>query len=103
MALKGKKAAPGGGGFMSRFPGVTWDEGYTEAPDETAHGAFLKLVAGEGLAYDRVHLGYLANGKMEIKRSEKEYSNAVAWKVTRKRPVVPRKWELKPGPGVEEK
>jgi hypothetical protein len=103
MSLKGRKAAPGGGGFLERFPKVTWDEGYTEAPDETAHGSYLHLVAGMGLAYDRVHLNYLADGKFKITRKEKEYANAVSWKVSRKRPILPKKWLIKPGPGVEDK
>ncbi len=103
MALKGQKAAPGGGGFMERFPNVTWDEGYTEAPDETAHGTYLHLVAGMGLAYDKVHLNYLAHGKLKIKRKEKDYTNAVTWQFTRQRPILPNKWTIKPGPGVEDK
>ncbi|MDE3134995.1 MAG: hypothetical protein KGL59_00335 [Acidobacteriota bacterium] len=103
MSLKGQKAAPGGGGFMQRFPDVTWDEGYTEAPDETAHGAYLHLVAGMGLAYDKVHLDYLANGNLKIKREEKDYSNAVTWQISRERPILPDKWTIKAGPGVEDK
>ena len=88
---------------MERFPKVTWDEGYTEAPDETAHGAYLHLVAGMGLAYDRVHLNYLAHGTFKITRKEEEYANGVSWKVSRKRPILPKKWLIKPGPGVEDK
>jgi hypothetical protein len=103
MALKGQKTAPGGGGFMQRFPNVTWDEGYTEAPDETAHGAYLHLVAGMGLAYDKVHLNYLAHGKLKIKWKEKDYTNAITWQFDRQRPILPDKWTIKPGPGVEDK
>jgi hypothetical protein len=103
MSLKGQKAAPGGGGFMQRFPDVTWDEGYTEAPDETAHGAYLHLVAGMGLAYDKVHLDYLAHGKLKIKREQKDYTNAVTWQISRERPILPDKWNIEPGPGVEDK
>jgi hypothetical protein len=103
MSLRGQKAAPGGGGFMERFPDVTWDEGYTEAPDETAHGAYLHLVAGMGLAYDKVHLNYLANGKLKIKREGKDYTNAMTWQISRERPILPDKWTIKPGPGVENK
>jgi hypothetical protein len=102
MALKGQTAAPGGGGFLARFPDVTWDEGYTEAPDETAHGAYLHLVAAMGLAYDRVHLDYLAGGQFKITRSEKLYADGVEWKLARQRPVLPAQWRLKPGPGVED-
>jgi hypothetical protein len=103
MSLKGQKAAPGGGGFMERFPNVTWDEGYTEAPDETAHGDYLHLVAGMGLAYDKVHLDYLAHGKLKITRKEKDHTNAVTWQTSRQRPILPDKWTIKPGPGIEDK
>jgi hypothetical protein len=103
MSLKALRAAPGGEGFMARFPSVTWDEGYTEAPDETAHGDYLRLLAAMGLAYDRAHLTYLDEGKFKITRTEKEYSNAVSWKVNRQRPILPSKWRITPGLGVEGK
>lgn len=103
MSLKGVRSAPGGEGFMARFPKVTWDEGYTEAPDETAHGSYLELLAAMGLAYDRAHLTYLDDGKFKITRTEKEYSNGVVWKVVRERPILPAKWLIQPGLGVEEK
>ena len=103
MSLKGVRSAPGGEGFMARFPKVTWDEGYTEAPDETAHGSYLELLAAMGLAYDQAHLTYLDEGKFKITRTEKEYSNGVVWKVDRERPILPSKWLIQPGVGVEGK
>ena len=103
MSLKGVRTAPGGEGFMARFPKVTWDEGYTEAPDETAHGSYLELLASMGLAYDEAHLTYLDEGKFKIKRTEKEYSNGVVWKVDRERPILPSKWLIQPGTGAEGK
>ena len=103
MSLKGVGAAPGGEGFMARFPKVTWDEGYTEAPDETAHQDYLELLAAMGLAYDTAHLAYLDEGAFKITRTQKDYSNGVAWKVQRERPILPSKWLIKPGAGVEEK
>jgi hypothetical protein len=45
-------------------PDITWDSGYTEAPDETAHGDYMKLMASAGLAFDRVHLNYLAHAQL---------------------------------------
>ncbi len=104
MALQGiggPAAGPGAGYSTASSPGVTWDEGYTEAPDETAHGDYLHLVAGMGLAYDRVHLTYLAQGKFKITRSEKQFSNGVSWTVSRERPILPSKWLIEPGPGIE--
>ena len=76
MALKGSGRGRGGaaaggrgrprgrGGGIS--PDITWDSGYTEAPDETAHGDYMKLMASAGLAFDRVHLEYLAKAKLRI-------------------------------------
>jgi len=70
-------------------PDVTWDNGYTEAPDETAHGDYLKLVSAAGLAFDLVHLKYLAEGKLRITRTQKSGPDGVEWKVERKRPILP--------------
>lgn len=56
-----------------------------------------------GLAYDQAHLNYLDEGKFKITRTQKEYSNAVVWKVARERPILPSQWLIKPGEGVEEK
>jgi hypothetical protein len=70
-------------------PDITWDSGYTEAPDETAHGEYLRLLASAGLAFDRVHLKYLAEGKLRITRTERESGGAVQWRVDRARPILP--------------
>ncbi len=32
----------------------------------------MKLMASAGLAFDRVHLNYLANAKLRINRTERE-------------------------------
>jgi hypothetical protein len=98
MALKGQGgrgaagaggAAVGIGGLMVRYPDITYDDGYTEAPDETAYGDFLKLVAGAGLAYDHAHLDYLTEGKLNVKHTQRDTAEGVAWKVERKRPIMP--------------
>ena len=98
MALKGSPArpaaggagtAPGSGGVGGISPDITWDSGYTEAPDETAHGDYMKLMASAGLAFDHVHLNYLANGKLRITRTEKEVPGGVQWRVERARPILP--------------
>jgi hypothetical protein len=70
-------------------PDVTWDDGYTEAPDETAHGDYLKLVSSAGLAFDLVHLNYLAQGSLRIKQTPKSGPEGVEWKIERKRPILP--------------
>jgi hypothetical protein len=102
MALKGQDSSARGntganvgiGGLMVRYPEITYDDGYTEAPDETAYGDFLHLVASAGLAYDHAHLDYLTEGKLRIKRTQKDASDGVTWQVERKRPILP----LKPPP-----
>jgi hypothetical protein len=70
-------------------PDVTWDNGYTEAPDETAHGDYLKLVSSAGLAFDLVHLNYLAQANLPIKWTPKSTPDSVDWKIERKRPLLP--------------
>ena len=85
----GGQAAPGSGGVGGISPDVTWDSGYTEAPDETAHGDYMKLMASAGLAFDRVHLQYLAHGKLRINRTEREQAGKVTWRIERLRPNLP--------------
>jgi hypothetical protein len=100
MALKGSAGragaggaagatAPGSGGVGGISPDVTWDSGYTEAPDETAHGDYMKLMASAGLAFDRVHLEYLAKSKLRIHRTEREQGGKVILRVERLRPNLP--------------
>jgi hypothetical protein len=105
MALKGAggrggaagATAPGSGGVGGISPDVTWDSGYTEAPDETAHGDYMKLMASAGLAFDRVHLEYLAKSKLRIRRTEREQGGKVVLRVERLRPVLPAN-ETEPAP-----
>jgi hypothetical protein len=97
MALKGTDAGGRGntganvgiGGLMVRYPEITYDDGYTEAPDETAYGDFLHLVASAGLAYDHAHLDYLTEGKLRIRRTQRDAADGVTWQVERKRPILP--------------
>src|SRR5439155_18142203 len=105
MALKGAGggrggAAPGSGGVGGISPDITWDSGYTEAPDETAHGDYMKLMASAGLAFDRVHLEYLAKGKLRINRTEREQGGKVIWRVERLRPNLPSTESEPPRPGA---
>jgi hypothetical protein len=88
MALAGTTPTAKSPSFESRFPDVTYDDGYTEAPDETARGPYLHLVAGAGLAYDHAHLKYLVDGKFKIKHTQREFFDNVQWTVTRDRPVL---------------
>ncbi len=89
MAVTGQQPGARSAAFSARFPDVTYDDGYTEAPDETARGPWLHLVAGAGLAYDHAHLQFLTDGKFKIKRTQKEFFDGVQWSVNRDRPVLP--------------
>ncbi len=87
MGLKG--SGNRNGGVDSIASDITWNSGYTEAPDETAHGDYMKLMASAGLAFDRVHLKYLADGKLRIQRTEREQAGKVVWSLQRLRPNLP--------------
>ena len=91
------RGAAGSGGVGNISPDITWDSGYTEAPDETAHGEYMKLVASAGLAFDRAHLSYLATGKLRIRRTEREQAGKVIWRIERQRPNLPA-GEAEPAP-----
>jgi hypothetical protein len=62
----------------------------TEAPDETARGEWLELVARAGLAHTSALLRYLATGVNEIERQSSEYDSFITRSVARKKPVLPR-------------
>jgi len=86
----GGAATPGSGGVSGLSSDITWDAAYTEAPDETAHGDYMKLMAGAGLAFDYVHLRYLAEGDLRVTRTEREAGGTVTWRVERARPILPK-------------
>ena len=68
-------------------PRVTIWSGTTEAPDETAYGDWMKLVASAGLAWDKALLEYLLEGDHEIERTENEFAGGVSFKIHRPRPA----------------
>lgn len=100
-AIKGSRASggPGGGaqgaggqpgGWMQRYPNVTIFEGSTEAPDETAHGDWLKLVATAGLQWDKANFEYLVQGNHKVERkAEPFFGGGVSLSMTRARPARP--------------
>jgi hypothetical protein len=92
--------APGSGGVGGISPDITWDSGYTEAPDETAHGDYMKLMASAGLAFDRVHLEYLGKSKLRINSTTREQAGKVTWRVERLRPNLPGSETEPPRPGA---
>jgi len=58
----------------------------------------MKLMAAAGLAFDRVHLLYLANGKLRIRHTEREAAGKVTWRIERLRPNLPMS-ETEPATG----
>jgi hypothetical protein len=74
------------GGWMQRYPNVTLFEGSTEAPDETAHGDWLKLVATAGLQWDKANLDYLVQATHRIDRRAETFWGGVSLTINRPRP-----------------
>ncbi len=93
MPLKGSRGSGGGGGGFN--PRITIWSGITEAPDETAYGPWLELVAKAGLSWDRAILDYLYDGEHEVERSGSAFRGGVTLKLARERPPARRN-----GPGT---
>lgn len=83
MPLKGSRGSGGGGGFDPR---ITIWSGTTEAPDETAYGPWMELVAKAGLSWDQAILDYLYDGEHEVERSGTAFAGGVTLKLARERP-----------------
>ena len=72
---------------MARFPNVTIWNGTTEAPDETAYGDWLKLVATAGLQWDKASLDYLVEGRHVVERHSEAFADGVVtFSINRPRP-----------------
>ena len=89
MPLKGSSGS--GGGYNPR---VTIWSGITEAPDETAHGPWMELVAKAGLSWDQAILDYLYEGDHKVERSGSTFFGGVTLRMNRPRP--PEEEELPP-------
>ncbi len=50
---------------------------------------FFTLLLPPVLAYDHAHLDYLSEGKLNIKRTQRDVGEGVTWHVERKRPITP--------------
>ena len=68
-------------------PNVTVWSGSTEAPDETAYGDWLQMVATAGVEWDKALLEYLLEGNHEINRTKDAFAGGVTFKVDRPRPA----------------
>ncbi|MDE0075551.1 MAG: M14 family zinc carboxypeptidase [Gammaproteobacteria bacterium] len=91
MPLRGSSG--GGGGYNPR---VTIWSGTTEAPDETAHGPWMELVAKAGLSWDQAILDYLYEGDHKVERSGSTFFGGVTLRMNRPRP--PEEEEEDPPP-----
>jgi hypothetical protein len=85
-SIRGARANPQSPDFMTRQPNVTIWDGVTEAPDETARGDWMKLVANAGLQWDKAILEYLVTGHHEIERKVDPFWNGVSLTMSRPRP-----------------
>jgi hypothetical protein len=93
LALTGQKV--GGGGpsdppMEPTDPRIMYFATTTEAPDETARGEWLQLVATAGLAHSSALLRYLAYGENRVERDSSEQEGFVTRSVFRKKPVLPK-------------
>ena len=78
---------------MTRQPNITVWDGVTEAPDETAYGDWMKLVATMGLQWDKALLQYLLDGHHVVERKLEPFWNGVGLSMNRPRPPKPIKTE----------
>jgi hypothetical protein len=77
---------------MNAWPQVTFFSGGTEAPDETAQGPWLNLVAKAGFSYLMANVKYLRDGHYAVQRIEEDAArDAVSLTAVRIRPVMPGK------------
>jgi len=90
-SIKGARANPQSPDFMTRQPNVTIWDGVTEAPDETARGDWMKLVANAGLQWDKAILEYLVAGHHEIERKVDPFWGGASLTMSRPRPPKPVK------------
>ena len=86
MPLKGSRGGGEGRGFN---PKVTIWSGITEAPDETAYGPWMELVAKAGLSWDQAILDYLYDGAHRVERTGSRFFGGTTLKMTRERPPKP--------------
>jgi hypothetical protein len=90
-AIKGAKASARAADFMPRQPKITIWTGGTEAPDETAYGDWLKMVATAGLQWDTAVLDYLVEGRHVVERKGEPFFGGATLSLDRPRPPKPAK------------
>jgi hypothetical protein len=92
--IKGDKADTGtransDDDFTTRQPNITVWYGVTEAPDETAYGDWMKLVATMGLQWDKALLQYLLDGHHVVERKGASFFGGASMSLDRARPPKP--------------
>jgi hypothetical protein len=85
LALRGRKVE----GEGPANPRINTFSAVTEAPDETARGEWLELVARAGLAHTSAMARYLAGGEPRVERRARVLGSGVEREVFRVRPVLP--------------
>ena len=85
-AIKGARAPAPDRETRGYNPKVTIWSGSTEAPDEPAYGAWMKLVA---TAWDQAILQYLVDGDHKVERKGKSFWGGISWSLDRPRPPKP--------------
>ena len=90
-SMKGQKRSASSQSFMVRQPNITIFDGSTEAPDETAHGDWMKLVATAGLTWDQAMLDWLIAQPHHVDRTGSAFAGGVALTMDRPRPPKPPK------------
>jgi hypothetical protein len=82
---------------MAAYPQVTYFNGMTESPDETAQGAWLDLVTKPGFGFLMASIRYLQYGEFEVQRLEENGPrDAAAITLFRPRPVRPGRSSAEP-------
>ena len=76
---------------MARYPNVTIWTGTTEAPDETAYGPWMRMVAEAGLQWDKASLDFLAESPHVVNRKVEPFAGGVSVSVHRPRPASAEK------------
>ena len=90
-SMKGQKRSAASQSFMVRQPNITIFDGSTEAPDETAHGDWMKLVATAGLTWDQAMLDWLIAQPHHVDRTGSNFAGGVSLTMDRPRPPKPPK------------
>jgi len=85
-AAGGGRGGGGGDDYMTRQPNITIFFGSTEAPDETAYGDWMKLVATMGLQWDKALLQSILDGKHVVDRKSASFFGGVTLSLDRPRP-----------------